>query len=656
MNVWHRMSIIGRFYLVTGFLLVVIAMTGGIAYWQSQKLTEQLDYIGKTSMEELGRLSVIEKELVELESDIAHFDTDTWRDISEHVLIHLDFARQEITALSAGHKESEFEWVIPESFEPAFADLTSLMITHDQLRSQQEKLVQEYRLVSSRVKRFIYTLSATENDMSSAVFAENLSGQLDSLSFNTDKALDSTKFAEVKSLLSQSKAIKHEVSDMTQQLTLLSKRISPSDIKQIERLLFLSVGKSGAVDAHLQHLNLALNEKNITSELSKQVLEQINVVEAFRDTLIVDAKNQVLSAKESQTRYILQLALFIVVAGLVSTGLAFTISNNIRNGLSALQSVLNAMAKRDLTRQEVYSRSKELAWLGKHVDSVRDQQGDLLTQLKQSAHKLNQVVEHNSMHTAQTEKSVNHQVKLTDEVAELTEEMEGVINHVAQQAQLSTQRMEAAVIESQKGYEHIKLNDQCITATSQLLDSAVTTINHLVEDAKLIESALAMIEEIADQTNLLALNAAIEAARAGEYGRGFAVVADEVRQLATNTTQSTSGILSNIQSLQQSVSQSVELIQQCKVSMQEATHSSEISYDAVKEVKNCIDTAAEMSQTISVATAQQLATSHVMVQKLNTIKAGVQSNAKSVEALSASVQEVQLVSSNQRDLVEGYMI
>lgn len=656
MNIWHRMSIIARFYLVTGFLLVVIAMSGGIAYWQSQKLTEQLGYIGKTSMEELGRLSVIEKELVELESDIAHFDSETWRDISEHVLVHVNFARQEIIELSAGHKESEFEWVIPASFEQAIDDLTRLMITHDQLSSQQEKLVQEYRLVSSHVKRFIYTLSATENDMNSAMIAENLSGRLDSLVFNTDKALDSTKLAEVRSLLSNSKAVKSELSDMTQQLALRSKRVLHRDVKQIQRLLFLSVEKSGVVDTHLQHLISELEQKMITSALSKQVIDQIDLVEDFRDTLIVDAKNQVLSAKENQTRYILQLALFIVVAGLVSIGLVFATSNNIKNGLRALRSVLNAMAKRDLTRQEVYSRSKELAWLGKHVDSVRDQQGDLLTQLKQSAHKLNQVVEHNSMHTTQTEKSVNQQVKLTNDIAALTEEMEGVINHVAQQAQLSTQRMEGAVIESQKGYEHIKLNDQCITATSQLLDSAVTTINHLVEDAKLIESALAMIEEIADQTNLLALNAAIEAARAGEYGRGFAVVADEVRQLATNTTQSTSGILSNIQSLQQSVSQSVELIQQCKVSMQEATHSSEISYDAVKEVKNCIDTAAEMSQTISVATAQQLTTSHVMVEKLNTIKASVESNAKSIEALSVSVNEVKLVSSSQRELVEDYVI
>ncbi len=216
MNFWHRMSIVGRFYLITSLLLVVIAATGGIAYWQSKKLTHQLDYIGKTSMEELVRLSEIEKELVELESDIAHFNGDTWKEITPHVIGHVRFAKKEIAELNELHSESDFDWVIPESFEADFENLTTLMDSHEELNANYRKLLQNYRLVSSQVKRFIYTVSAVENDMSSAMIAENLGGRLDSLIFSTDKALDSNNLDEVTHLLTKSQSLRGDIESMLQ--------------------------------------------------------------------------------------------------------------------------------------------------------------------------------------------------------------------------------------------------------------------------------------------------------------------------------------------------------------------------------------------------------------------------------------------------------
>ena len=74
------------------------------------------------------------------------------------------------------------------------------------------------------------------------------------------------------------------------------------------------------------------------------------------------------------------------------------------------------------------------------------------------------------------------------------------------------------------------------------VERARLVMGELEDQARQIESIVAIIKRIASQTNLLALNAAIEAARAGEAGRGFAVVASEVRALADEVRTSSDGI------------------------------------------------------------------------------------------------------------------
>ncbi|MGC8530010.1 MAG: methyl-accepting chemotaxis protein [Leptospirillia bacterium] len=130
----------------------------------------------------------------------------------------------------------------------------------------------------------------------------------------------------------------------------------------------------------------------------------------------------------------------------------------------------------------------------------------------------------------------------------------------AQETLLASEMGEAskkAVEEADSGGRTVQNVLESVRSSSEEITSLANRIAGLEEASQKIGAIAGSISAIASQTNLLALNAAIEAARAGEQGRGFAVVADEVRKLAQTTTQTTEEISAAIDSIQNSISETV---------------------------------------------------------------------------------------------------
>jgi methyl-accepting chemotaxis protein len=92
-------------------------------------------------------------------------------------------------------------------------------------------------------------------------------------------------------------------------------------------------------------------------------------------------------------------------------------------------------------------------------------------------------------------------------------------------------------------------------------ERGVETVGSLRTASEQIRNAVDLINSVASQTRLLALNATIEAARAGDAGRGFAVVAGEVKNLANETSESSSAILGQVNTVQQAAADAVGVLE-----------------------------------------------------------------------------------------------
>ena len=251
--------------------------------------------------------------------------------------------------------------------------------------------------------------------------------------------------------------------------------------------------------------------------------------------------------------------------------------------------------------------------------TAAQQSGEIIQQLGQTAHKLDQEIK-------LVTEGAHAQQKRTADASAVMVQMNNSLEEVSANADSASKQAAFASERVKEGANVLEESVNTIQNAHDLADSLRKDMGDLGKKAEDIGQVLNVIADIADQTNLLALNAAIEAARAGEAGRGFAVVADEVRKLAEKTMVATKEIEAAIKGMQESARCNVRNTEIASDAIRQGTEMVERSGSILQEAVRFVETTANAVHIIVSATeGQAQAISHATrsTEEIHQIAVGV---------------------------------
>lgn len=345
------------------------------------------------------------------------------------------------------------------------------------------------------------------------------------------------------------------------------------------------------------------------------------------------------TARISQTIYriILTVTIALVAAILISLLISIPMANAISRPLSRLEKESEAIAKGDLTGEEIVVTTRdEVGSLARVFNHMRLNLRGLLQDMSSMAGKLSSSVQNLSAAAHITSSN-------TEAAAHTAGQMLLAVEQVANSATTVAAASKEASDLAEQGNQGIDRITAQMEDMGQVSNEVAEVISGLNKSTAEITRIVDMIKSIADQTNLLALNAAIEAARAGDAGKGFAVVADEVKDLAEQSANSAKEIYRLIQEVQSESDKAVSVMDRNKQEFLAGQKVVKEVGDYFRDIIIKVQNLGDQIQSVAAA-AQELSAS---VQNVNEI---TREQAGSVQQLSTLSDELSQMSSTMEQI------